>query len=493
MTTELFGIKMNKEPFQHQITALEKSKTKAKFAYFCEMGSGKTKMMIDDAAIMYNNGHIQALLVLAPKAVYSNWTNNEIPEHMSPSVSYAMNQWISSSSKFHTKQTEEFVVKKHEGRLSIFIVNIEAINFPKCLTAVSKFIATHKGNVMIALDESTVIKNHEAKRTKKAVKLAEMCKIKRIATGSPVTNSPLDLYSQCSFLGKDCLGYGSFYAFRGTYAIMRSMEVGGGRVIQVVDGYKNLDHLAKKLETFSFRIKKSECMDLPEKIYQVRDVPLTPEQIHLYNDMAQEAIATYNGSEMSASIVLTKLLRLHQIICGCFKDDLGKHHIIPNNRIKVLEDLLDECQGKVIIFANYIANIEEINNLIRGKYGDESLVNYYGAIPLLERDNAIKRFQRLEDPARFFVGNTQTAGKGITLTAASNVIYYSNDYSLENRLQSEDRAHRAGQKNNVTYTDLVSKGTVDFKILQALTNKMDIASEIMKDGIQKWIDLTVIS
>lgn len=493
MTKELFGIEMKREPFQHQIKALELAKAKSKFAYFCEMGSGKTKMMIDDAAIMYNNGHITGLLVIAPKAVYSNWTNKEIPEHMSPTVPYALNQWVSSGSKFLTTRTEEFVKKKYPDKLAIFITNIEAINFPNCMTKVLQFIETHKGNVMIVLDESTVIKNHEAKRTKKAIKLAEKCKIKRIATGSPVTNSPLDLYSQCAFLGKDCLGYGSYYAFRGTYAVMRSMEVGGGRVIQIVEGFKNLEDLAGRLEKFSYRVQKKECMDLPDKIYQTRDVPLTVEQIKLYKEMGTEALATFNGIEMSANIVLTKLLRLHQIICGSFKDDTGKTHIIPNNRIKVLEDLLDECQGKVIIFANYLANIEEINNLIRGKYGNESIVNYYGAISLLERDNAIKTFQDPRSPVRFFVGNTQTAGKGITLTEASNVIYYSNDYSLENRLQSEDRAHRAGQKNNVTYTDLVSAGTVDFKILQALTSKLDIASEIMKDGVSNWIDLSVIN
>ena len=259
-------------------------------------------------------------------------------------------------------------------------------------------------------------------------------------------------------------------------------------------GVKNLDDLTKKLEKFSFRVQKNECMDLPDKIYMTREVVMTDEQREAYNQMVKEAIAYFDENEMTANIAVTKLMRLHQIVCGTFKDDMGKLHRLPNNRIETLKETLQEVDGKVIIFANYRDNIIEIKEMLQKEYGPNSVVTYFGDTTTEERQYAVQQFDRKyqgdKDPAlRFFVGNTQTAGYGITLTEASTVIYYSNDYSLERRLQSEDRAHRAGQINKVTYIDLVSKKTVDEKIIKSLISKKDLSSTILQDEVSDWLYL----
>tara|TARA_R110000803_G_scaffold106572_1_gene174662 strand:- start:819 stop:1361 length:543 start_codon:yes stop_codon:yes gene_type:complete len=180
-------------------------------------------------------------------------------------------------------------------------------------------------------------------------------------------------------------------------------------------------------------------------------------------------------------------MRLHQITCGHLKNDDGTITEIKNNRLDELLNVLDEVEGKVIIWANYIYDIEHIVSAIKKKYGLESVVQYYGAISSDERQKTIDRFQDPDSDARFFVGNPQTGGYGITLTAANNVIYYSNGYDLEKRLQSEDRAHRIGQKKSVTYVDLIAPKTIDEKIRKALRDKINIASEILGEELKDWI------
>ena len=181
------------------------------------------------------------------------------------------------------------------------------------------------------------------------------------------------------------------------------------------------------------------------------------------------------------------MMRLHQITCGHLKNDDDTITEIKNNRIVSLLELLEETEGKAIIWANYVYDINQIVKAISKKYGEDSIVQYYGAIPAEQRQKNIEEFQDPNSPARFFVGNPQTGGYGITLTAANNVIYYSNGYDLEKRLQSEDRAHRIGQKKAVTYVDLIAPKTVDEKIRKALRKKINIATEIMGEELREWI------
>ena len=276
------------------------------------------------------------------------------------------------------------------------------------------------------------------------------------------------------------------YAFRNRYAHMIERNFGGRRV-QLVGSYKRLDELADNIKAFSYRVLKEDCLDLPPKTYIERQVELTEEQTKAYATMKSAALASLKGKMATAPHVLTQMMRLHQITCGHLRNDDGTITEIKNNRLKELINLLDEVEGKVIIWANYVYDIENIVKTIGEAFGEDSIVQYYGAIPAEQRQQNIEKFQDPNSKTRFFVGNPQTGGYGITLTAANNVIYYSNGYDLEKRLQSEDRAHRIGQKKAVTYVDLIAPKTVDEKIRKALRKKINIATEVMGEELRDWI------
>ena len=470
------------KPYAHQITALEKSWDKEEYAYFMEMGTGKSKVLIDNIAILYDKGKINGVLIVAPKGVYKNWYSSEIPTHLASHIQHKSVLWTASISK--TKQEELNSLFKSDFNLHVLVMNVEAFSTKKGLQFALKFLNSHK--TLMAVDESTTIKTPSAKRTKSILALSKSAVYRRILTGSPITKSPLDLYTQCGFLNEDLLGFSSYYAFRSRYAHMIERNFGGRRV-QIVKSYQRLDELSKLIEPFSYRVLKEDCLDLPDKIYIKREIELTEEQLKLYSTMKQMALATLNGKLLTAPNVLTQLMRLHQITCGHFKSDDGKIQELKNNRLEELMSILEETEGKVIIWANYIYDIERIAEAIKKEYGDDSIVQYYGAIHTDERQKNIERFQDPLSPFRFFIGNPQTGGYGITLTAANTVIYYSNGYDLEKRLQSEDRAHRIGQKKSVTYIDLIAEKTIDEKIVKALRKKIDIASQIMGEELKSWI------
>ena len=448
-----------------------------------EMGTGKSKVLIDTIGILYGKGAINAVVIVAPKGVYRNWSTKEIPDHLPEYVDRHVAVW----SPAPRKQEKADLVKLFHtdlDKLKIFIINVEAFSTAKGVKFTENFILGHQ--VLFAVDESTTIKNPKASRTKAITKLAKNTKYRRILTGSPITQSPLDLYSQTEVLETNLLGYTSYYSFQNHYGEVVNRYFGGRTVRQVV-GYRNLDELSQKLDSFSYRVLKSDCLDLPEKLYIRRDVTLTAEQKKLYAELKELAITELANQEtVSVTNVLTQLLRLHQIVCGHIKSDDGTETPINNNRIDELIEVIAEMQGKIIIWANYRQNILEIVETLQGLFGADAVASYFGDTTPDERERVIKQFQNPDSPLRFFVGNTQTGGYGITLTEAQNVIYYSNNFDLEKRLQSEDRAHRIGQKNNVTYVDLVAKDTVDEKIVTALRNKLDLAQEVLGDD--KWED-----
>ena len=474
--------KFKTKPYAHQLSALEKSWDKKEFAYFMEMGTGKSKVLVDNVAMLYDKGKINGALIIAPKGVYRNWYSQEIPNHLASHIDNKTILWTATTSK--AKDKEYQLLFKSDLDLHILIMNVEAFSTKKGLEFATRFLNCH--NSLIAVDESTTIKTPTAKRTKAILALGKLAKYRRILTGSPVTKSPLDLYTQCGFLDGYLLGFDSYYAFRNRYATMLDRNFGGRRV-QIVGGYKRLDELSEKLKPFSDRVLKENCLDLPEKTYVERQVELTDEQKTLYSTMKSAALASLKGKMATAPHILTQMMRLHQITCGHLKNDDDSITEIKNNRINSLLELLDEIEGKAIIWANYVYDINQIVNAVAKKYGDNSIVQYYGAVPAEQRQKNIEKFQDPNSPVRFFVGNPQTGGYGITLTAANNVIYYSNGYDLEKRLQSEDRAHRIGQKRAVTYVDLITPKTVDEKIRKALRKKINIATQIMGEELRDWI------
>ena len=474
--------KFKTKPYDHQLTALTKSWNKKEYAYFMEMGTGKSKVLIDNISILYDKGGINSAIIIAPKGVYRNWSEKEIPAHMPDHIEKQIAVWNPAPTK---KQKHE-LMKLFEvtDDLKILVINVEAFSTKKGVAFVEKFILAH--NVLIAVDESTTIKNPKAQRTKNLLKLALNTKYRRILTGFPVTQSPLDLYSQSAFLSTDLIGFNSFYSFQNRYAkvINRNM---GARTFRQVVGYQNLEELTGRVAEFSYRVLKKECLDLPDKVYQRREVELTAEQKKVYKQLKDYAIAELASHELvSVTSVLTQILRLHQVVCGFVRQDQGDEVEIPSNRLDELINILQEVQGKTIIWANYQYDIKRILKKLHDITGVNSVATYYGETPDEDRQEIIRRFQDPNSELKYLISNTQTGGYGITLTEASNVIYYSNNYDLEKRLQSEDRAHRIGQTNKVTYIDLVAKDTVDEKIVKALRNKLDLAQEVLGD--EKWKD-----
>ena len=471
--------KFKSKPFAHQSKALEMSWDKEVFAYFMEMGTGKSKVLIDNIAMLFNAGKINGALIIAPKGVYKNWFDSEIPSHMPDYVEKKVGLWRTDPNAKDLKPLFSTGAELH-----ILIMNVEAFSTKKGVLFAHKFLSCH--NALISIDESTTIKNPNAKRTKSILSLKPLSKFRRILTGSPVTKSPLDLFSQCQFLDSWLLNQSSYYAFRTRYAVCRKINV-SGRQVEIVVGYRNLGELSEKIKPFSYRVLKDDCLDLPPKTYTKRIIELSDEQKKVYKTMKEKAIAFLNGKMVSTATVITQLMRLHQITCGHFTSDDGDVQEIKNNRIDQLMEILEEVEGKAVIWAHYRYDIKKIVEAISKKYGENSVVTYYGDTSTDDRQKAITKIQDKDSSVRFIVGTPQTGGYGITLTGASTMIYYSNGYDLEKRQQSEARIDRIGQEKPMTYIDIIAEGTVDDKIVQSLRKKVNIATEVMGEKLKEWI------
>jgi SNF2 family DNA or RNA helicase len=430
-------------PYAHQAAYLERFWDMRVAALFAEMGTGKSYMLINNIAVLYDKGKINAALIVAPKGVYRNWVNIEIPKHMPDHVEMRVALWAASPRKAEQQALDRIFEVTED--LKILVMNIEAFSTKKGTAFATRFLLAHEA--MMAIDESTTIKSPSSARSKNTEKVGIGARYRRIMTGSPVTRSPMDLYQQCAFLSE----------------------------------------LKLKLDTFSFRVKKEECLDLPDKVYMRRDVELTDEQVKAYNDMKALALAQVGGRLVSTVNALTQLMRLHQITCGHVKLDDGTVVDLPNRRIEELLAVLEETDDKVIIWATYRHDIEAIKLALQKAYGMTSVAAYYGDTTSDDRERIVNDFQDPNSELRFFVGNPSTGGYGLTLTAASTVIYYSNSFDLEKRLQSEDRAHRIGQTKNVTYVDLIAPNTVDEKIVKALRDKIDIATQVLGEDLREWL------
>lgn len=453
-------------PMKHQREVFQQSKDMRYFALWWEMGTGKSLTLIDTFNWLYLKGEIDGVIIISDKGAYLNWPITEIPKCMSPMYKTRISVWSSA------KQVPDLVGE--DDVLDILVMNVEAFSGDRALAHAERFIKSHY--TLIAVDEATSIKNIKSERTKNLIKLARKCDYRRILTGTPIVQSPLDVYAQCEFLEPGLLGHRTFVGFRSEYAEMRRMTFGSRSFDQIV-GYRNLDKLTKKLESFSSRILKKDCLDLPEKIYEIVYVEQTTEQKKLYDDLKTYAMSQFEQGLLTSTSAITTINKLHQINCGHVKLDDGMIIDIPNNRISQLSVLLEKIPGKVLIWCAFQRDVELILKHL-GQSQESYPVHYYGKSSPDDRARALELFTN--DPkCLWFVGTAATGGKGLTLIQATSTIYYSNSDSAEDRWQSEDRNHRKGQTNQVTYHDLVVPGTVDEKILKALKRKEDLAFQVL--------------
>jgi SNF2 family DNA or RNA helicase len=384
------------------------------------------------------------------------------------------------------KVSKDKTFKMDPNKLTFVLMNVEALSHASGKKWLESKLQKHGMRSMIILDESTSIKNLKASRTKAIIKIGQLARFKRILTGSPITKSPLDLFSQCAFLDKKLLGYENFTVFKSKYAVMYSIER-GGYSIQIPKYYVNLEELEFKLKNFSYRVRKKDCLDLPEKMYVQRYVDMPEEQRQAYDRLKITAMTIMQDEEVSYNNKLTELLKLQQVTNGFVKTDEGNIVDFKTNaKLKELMSIIEETQDKCIIWANYVHNIESIKSKLAETYGTDSVVSIYGKDSVEDRNQAVENFQN-KDEYRFLVGNPTVGGYGLTLTAAKYVIYFSNSYNLEVRQQSEDRAHRIGQKSQVTYIDIICRDTIDQMVLHNLENKIELSAKTLGEQVQKWL------
>lgn len=485
-------------PYSHQLEAQRKIAKRPKtpsgedvFAFFCDMGTGKTKMVLDEFGEAITAGKLDSLLVVAPAGSYRNWFEDrgpaepsELRKHLSRDLfdRLVIGYWKSGPTKAELAGMVRVVSTRDRPR--VLVVNTESLSSVEDSQKLCReFLST--GRTMMVIDESTRIRNPRAKRTRTILELGKLASARRILTGFPTPKSPLDLYSQFDFLDWKILGHKTYWTYKMRYAITRRM-IFGKRKVNMIVGYKNVEELQKIIEPYSFRVLKEDCLDIPPKIYQRREVDLTLEQKRIYQDLIGTASAQLKKDQyVSASNVIGLIQRLHQVASGYAVDEAGKIVEIDSRRLPALMDLLEEHSGKAIVWAPYDASIRKISVTLAEEYGAESVASYWGANRQTRGEDE-KRF--LTDPAcRFMVSTPAAGGVGNNWVVADLVVYYANSYDLEHRTQSEDRAHRSGQTKPVTYVDIVSPGTVDEKILKSLRNKIDMATAISGDNYREWL------
>ena len=371
-------------PYDHQREAFEASADAQSFALLLDMGTGKTKVTLDTVGYLFEKSSVELVLVVAPKGVIPNWVP-EIEAHLPPRIEREVVLWNPSLSKKRRDELNELYTKS--SKLKFLLMNVEAFSTKKGTDVAELFVNRFK--TFMVIDESTTIKNRRAKRTKALCAVGRGAVYRRILTGSPVTRSPLDLFSQMAFLDPKILGFSSYYAFQGRYSIVSRRTMGAHSFNQVV-GFRRLEELADKLSAHSYRVKKEDCLDLPDKVYTKREIALTPEQKRAYDQMKKLALARLDSGELSTTKnVLTQIMRLQQICCGNLTDDDGAIHELPSNRIKELLDLCEEVQGKAIIWATWTMDIRSIADALRDRYGVQAVATLHGETPDSDRQQIV--------------------------------------------------------------------------------------------------------
>jgi SNF2 family DNA or RNA helicase len=475
-----------RKPRKHQLKALQACRGREAFAYLMGMRVGKSKTLIDDWAHLVFAGRSKDLIIVAPAGVYATWEQNiadDLPDEILDNT--LIYRWVSVDKKLRA-QAEQFVANKKLYR--IYIVNVEALSVVEDARDVCIQMLQQRKGVMSAVDESVIIKNHKAKRTKFVVSvLGALSKYRRILSGLPTPRSPLDAFSQFYFLDPNILGYERFIQFQYRYAIMKRIKA-HGRMIDIVDGFQNLDELQEKIAAHSYRVRLEDCYDLPPRQYSKREVALTKEQARIYNDIKLNAMAQLKtGEHITAMQVITQMLRMHQVLCGHTKDENGVEHLIPEKRTEALLELLEDYDGKAIIWCNYDHDIRKVTAALEKEYGAGCTARFWGG-NRDTRDDEIAVWRSKKAPqCRFIVATQSAGGRGQTWTEADLVVYYSNSYDLEHRMQSEERAQGVGKTTSVAYVDLVVPGTVDEVMIEALRAKINMAAAIIGDEWREWL------
>ena len=454
-------------PYQHQLKGynlacrsmgiISNNGVSPGFALLMEMGTGKTITSIAIVGKAYLTGKIKRLLILAPKSIVAVWEDEFSKFADFP---YSLSVLTGTSAK----KVEQLKTILRKG-LEVAVVNYDSVPL------IEKELTAWHPDFLIC-DECSRIKNPTAKMSKATYRIAKVCKYRLILTGTPIQNNPLDFFSQYKVLDDSIFGK-SFYAFKNEYAVL-------GTYNQPI-GWRKLPDLVKKAHSIAFRVTKTEALDLPDTIDEIRPVALEDKAQKLYKAFVKESYMELSKGEVTATNILTRLLRLQQITGGFIRPDeeSERYEQISSAKINALEDVIDTAiseNKKLVVIARFIPEIREICRML-----DKKKIQYAHICgEVKDRAAEVERFQNNPD-CMIFVGQLQTVSMGLTLTAASTMVFYSLSYNFADYSQARARIHRIGQKNNCLYIHLVVKNTIDETVLKALEQKENIATKIVDD------------
>jgi SNF2 family DNA or RNA helicase len=480
------------KPFEHQRIHFEDHRETPAWGLLWEQGTAKTKPVIDTASWLYMQKKINGLLVVAPPGVERNWNTDEIPTHMPPNIALDTRVEVFSSKRKGTKDHKWRMesIRRHDG-LAVLLISYNAFMTKEGKETAWKFLRDRR--CLYVLDESHNIKTPKAKRTQSIVRSSIYAPYRRILTGTPMAIGPFDLYSQIRFLDEDFWkrkGIGGSVEFRqffgewitrAEWQQLHHYDPGYDKFI----AYKNLDLLAQWLNEISDRVLKDDVLDLPPKLYQKKYVEMNAEQQAVYEKLREDFYYEFSdGSVVDAELSMVRLLRFQQVLCGYLpidKEEPARLISEKNPRLDAMEDIRDATFAPTIVWARFRKDVDQIMDLLGPK-----ACRYDGTVDDDEAEKNKLGFQ--SGQYDWFVGTAAKGGPGLTLHRAKQVVYYSNSFKLIDRLQSEDRAHRAGMDEHpVNYIDIVCPGTVDEKIVQNLRDKVEIASVITGDRLKEWI------
>lgn len=454
------------EPMMHQQAALDLAWDRTEFALFHDMGTGKTFTSIHLACARYKDGYISGLLIVCPTSIKSVWA-----EELLKWSTVRTSVYIYESADRHF---EAWLIQPMD-KMKVLIVGVESISHSgkRSFRAADAFLKKYQS--MMVVDESSKIKSPQRNRTKRTIQLGELAECRLIATGTSITQGIHDLFAQFKFLNPNIVGKKTFTAFRYRYCVM------GGFENRHITGYQNTRELFDLVRPYVHVIKKKDVMDLPERTYTTRMVQSTPEIRKLSRDLKEQMFAEHREHVLEVKIALDRLTRYQQLVGGFFPyrdEDADEWKIKPldsNPKMDELLSIIEETDQKMIIWSRFVPEIEMIAARLRKEYGEQSVQTFYGKTK--NRAEAISRF-RTTDSCRFFVANIVTGGMGLTLIEATIMVYFSNTFSYEDRVQSNDRNYRKGQDRPVTIIDLIMNMPIDGLIQKALERKTHMANMV---------------
>lgn len=491
------------------------------FAVLAGMRTGKTYVIVNDWGRLVHEGKAVDLVVVAPGGAYLPWEealHADLPKELW--IRLAVFVWHSPKARTKTNALEREAFLKYQGPRAL-IINVEALSMIQAARFfVVDFARQRREKCYVVVDESVTIKSPKSKAGRFfSGTLAGIAGYRRIMSGLVSPRSPSDLFNQFMFLDPTILGYWDFVTFRARYervrnvcmlpnpilyAKLKALGVSpegmtrdqvidkinrlGGYVpmVPVTEKFQNMDELRAKIEPHSFRVRLEDCYDMPPVDYSFRDVNMTDEQQRIYKDLKKKATAQLESLDhVTAQHVITQMLRLHQILCGHVGDENGQLHDVPENRTAALIDLLEDYDGKAIIWVSYDRSVDKVVAALKFRFGEDSVARFWGG-NVKTREEEERSFKD-DLSCRFMVATPDAGGRGRDWSVADLVVYYSSRNNLDHRQQSEDRAKAVGKSRSIAYVDMWSRGTVEDHILECLRNKIDMSSKINGDNWRSWL------